>query len=76
MFSGQEKILDEMGSITLAKDALKLYNNVDPGTSSYFLILNNFYDWWVSVGFIFRKVEKIVYCCILKIFVRIYIFMG
>ena len=44
MFSGQEKILDEMGTITLAKDALKLYNDVDPGTSSYFLILNNFYD--------------------------------
>ena len=44
MFSGKEKILDEMGTITLAKDALKLFNDVDPGTFSYFLILNNFYD--------------------------------
>lgn len=35
MFSGQEKILDEMGTITLAKDALKLYSDVDPGKYSY-----------------------------------------
>jgi len=34
MFSGQEQILDQMGTITLAKDGLKLYNDVDSGKSS------------------------------------------
>lgn len=34
MFSGQEQILDQMGTITLVKDGLKLYNDVDSGKSS------------------------------------------
>lgn len=34
MYSGQEQILDQMGTITLAKDGLKLYNDVDSDFTS------------------------------------------
>ena len=48
MFSGQEQILDQMGTITLAKDGLKLYNDVDSGKSSRWYLLSIFSAWTVK----------------------------